>query len=210
MSDESPPCVAFQGAPGAFGEEAVLRWRADARPEPHGTFAAVLDAVVHGEADAAVLPVENRIAGLVAEARAALGERATVLRVVGEVTLPIALCLLAVPGATTATLRVVRSHPVALAQCGAFLRAHPALVAEPWWDTAGAARDLARAGDATVGALASRLAADRWGLAVLAAEVQDLADNWTRFVVVTRRAGGADASGGAVTGALPGAPGAGG
>ncbi|WP_284348070.1 prephenate dehydratase domain-containing protein [Roseisolibacter agri] len=206
----SSPRVAFQGAPGAFGEEAVLRWRADAQPEPRGTFAAVLDAVVHGEADAAVLPVENRIAGLVAEARAALGERATLLRVVGEVTQPIALCLLALPGATTATVRVVRSHPVALAQCGAFLRAHPDLVAEPWWDTAGAARDVARAGDPAVGALASRLAAERWGLVVLAAEVQDLADNWTRFVVVTRRAERADASDAASGEILPGAPGAGG
>ena len=184
---DSAPKVAFQGAPGAFGEEAVLRWRADAASLPCATFAAALDAVVHGEADAALLPVENRIAGPVAEARAALGARATVLRVVGEVTQPIALCLLALPGATTATLRVVRSHPVALAQCGDFLRAHRDLVAEPWWDTAGAARDVARAGDATLGALASRLAAERWGLAVLAAGVQDVADNWTRFAVVARR-----------------------
>ena len=73
------------------------------------------------------------------------------------------------------------------AQEGAALRAHPGLAAEPWWDTAGAARDVARAGDPSVGALASRLAAERWGLAVLAEGIQDLADNWTRFVVATRR-----------------------
>jgi prephenate dehydratase len=181
------PTVAFQGAPGAFGEQAVLRWRYDARPEPRPTFDAVLDAVVHAQADAGVLPVENRIAGVVAAARRALGARATVLQVVGEVTVPISLCLLALPGVALDALRVVRSHPVALAQCGAFLRAHAALVAEPWWDTAGAARDVARGGDAHVGALASRLAAERWALDVVASDVQDVADNWTRFVVVTRR-----------------------
>lgn len=181
------PRVAFQGAPGAFGEEAALRWRANALPQPRATFDAVLDAVTHGEADAAVLPVENHIAGPVTAARTALGARATVLHVVGEVTVPVSLCLLAHPGTAPDALRVVRSHPVALAQCGAFLAAHPALAAEPWWDTAGAARDVARAGDATVGALASRLAAERWGLAVLAPDVQDVPDNWTRFVVVARR-----------------------
>ncbi|MGZ8491564.1 MAG: prephenate dehydratase domain-containing protein [Gemmatirosa sp.] len=181
------PKVAFQGAPGAFGEQAALRWRADARTLPRATFDAVLDAVVHGDADPAVLPVENRIAGIVSEARTALGARATVLRVVGEVTVPVAICLLALPGVALDALRVVRSHPVALAQCGAFLGAHPALVAEPWWDTAGAARDVARAGDAGIGAQPSRLAAERWALDVVASDVQDAADNWTRCVVLTRR-----------------------
>ena len=181
------PTVAFQGAPGAFGEAAALRWRADARPRPCPTFEAALDAVARGDADAAVLPLENRIAGPVAAARAALDARGAALRVEGEVTLPVALCLLALPGAAEGALRVVRSHPVALAQCGAFLAARPALAPQPWWDTAGAARDVARAGDPAAAALASRLAAERWGLAVLAPDVQDLPDNWTRFAVVARR-----------------------
>lgn len=181
-----PPRTAFQGAPGAFGEEAARRWRADAVPVPCATFDAVLDALGAGTADAAVLPVENRIAGPVVAARRALAARAALLREVDAVVLPVRLCVLAHAGGALGTLRALRSHPVALAQCGAFLAAHPTLAAEPWWDTAGAARDVARAGDATVGALASRLAAARWGLAVLAEDVQDVADNWTRFVVVTR------------------------
>ena len=185
------PRVAFQGERGAFGDEAARRWRADAVPLPVPTFDAVPAHVVAGAADAGVLPVENRIAGPVAEARGALDAAlaAGALAVVGEVRVPVALCLLALPGASPAGVRVVRSHPVALAQCGAFLRARPALVVEPWWDTAGAARDVAAGGDPAVGAIASALAAERWGLTVLARGVQDVADNWTRFVVVARSGG---------------------
>ncbi|MDF1506004.1 prephenate dehydratase domain-containing protein, partial [Roseisolibacter sp. H3M3-2] len=137
-----PPTVAFQGAPGAFGESAALRWRPDARALPCPTFDAARERAARGEAEAAALPVENRIAGPVAEARAALGARVAVLRVDAEVTEPVALCLLALPGAAEGALRAARSHPVALAQCGAFLAARPALAPEPWWDTAGAARDV--------------------------------------------------------------------
>ena len=181
------PRVAFQGAPGAFGEEAARLWHVDADPLPCATFAAVVDAVRTGTADRGVLPVENRIAGPVLAAHAILEAHGGALRVDGEVAVRVALCVLARPGAVLADLRVVRSHPVALAQCGTFLAAHPAIVAEPWWDTAGAARDLAVGDDAAVGALASRLAAKRWGLRLLAADVQDAADNWTRFVVVRAR-----------------------
>ena len=186
-SSLSTPRVAFQGAPGAFGEEAVRLWRVDADPLPCATFVDVVDAVRAGAAVAGVLPVENRIAGPVLAARAALDAQAEGLHVVAEVSVRVALCVLACRGVALVDLRAVRSHPVALAQCGAFLSAHPAITAEPWWDTAGAARDVAAAGDATVGALASRLAAERWGLRVLATDVQDAADNWTRFLVVTAR-----------------------
>jgi prephenate dehydratase len=183
----SAPRVAFQGAPGAFGEEAVRRWRGDAHPRPCATFADVVDAVRTGAADAGVLPVHNRIAGPVLAARAVLDAHADALQLTGEVAVRVALCVLARPGTALTDLRVVRSHPVALAQCGAFLAAHPAITAEPWWDTAGAARDLAAGGDAHVGALASRLAAERWGLQLLATDVQDAVDNWTRFVVIGAR-----------------------
>lgn len=186
------PRVAFQGEHGAFGDEAARRWRADALPLPVATFDAVASQVAAGAACAGVLPVENRIAGPVEEARRTLdvAVRAGGLAVIGEVRVPVALGLLVLPGAPMAGLRVVRSHPVALAQCGAFLRAHPGLLAEPWWDTAGAARDVAAQGDPAVGALASRLAAERWGLAVLASGVQDAVDNWTRFAVVARAGAG--------------------
>ena len=187
-SPSSAPRIAFQGAPGAFGEEAVRRWRADADTLPCATFLDVVDVVRAGAADAGVLPIENRIAGPVLAARAALDAHADALHVAGEVSVRVALCVLARRGVALADLRVVRSHPVALAQCGAFLSAHPAIAAEPWWDTAGAARDLAAgAGDPTVGVLASRLAAERWGLELLATDVQDAVDNWTRFLVVTAR-----------------------
>jgi prephenate dehydratase len=176
--------VAFQGAPGAFGDAAVRAWRADAESVPCATFEGVLDAVRTGAATAGALPIENRIAGPVVAARLALEAAGDVVTVLDVVTVRVALCVLGLPGARMATLRAVRSHPVALAQCGGFLAGHPEIAGDPWWDTAGAARDVAVGGDPQVGALASRLAAERWGLIVLAADVQDVEDNWTRFVVV--------------------------
>jgi prephenate dehydratase len=181
------PRVAFQGELGAFSDIGIAQhWRGAAEPVPMHAFTDVVRAVAAGEVDFGLLPVENVIAGPVRASLAALAA-APSLQVIAETTVAIELCLLALPGAALDTVRRVRSHPVALAQCGAFLRAHPTLAVEPHYDTAGAARDLARAGDATAAAVASRAAADRYGLVVLAAGIGDRADNATRFVVVARR-----------------------
>jgi prephenate dehydratase len=104
--------------------------------------------------------------------------------VVGETTVTIRHCLCVVRGATVAGLRQVASHPVALAQCRLFLSRHPHIAAQPAHDTAGAAREVAERGDVTVGAIAGRRAATRYGLEVIADEIADGALNRTRFVAL--------------------------
>lgn len=177
--------VAFQGGPGAFSELAARRALGDAiETVPCRTFLEVAAAVCSGAAERGVLPLSNRIAGMVKEARAALQEGG--LEVIGEVELPIEPCLLVLPGVPVTTVRRVISHPVALAQCGRFLAAHPGLAPAPFWDTAGAAREVAERADPALAAIAGRAAAERYGLEVAVAGVGDRADNATRFAIVGR------------------------
>ena len=178
--------VAFQGELGAFSEAAAVRLWAGARELlPRRTFAQVIRAVETGEADAGVLPVENRIAGPVPGSLAALHE-AAVIEVVGSVVLPIRLHLLSLPQADLARLTRIASHPIALIQCRAFLGRLPGVATVAWYDTAGAARDVAAARDPTFAAIAGLDAAERYGLALLACDVQDHPDNHTRFIWIRR------------------------
>ncbi|HEX7173244.1 MAG TPA: prephenate dehydratase [Candidatus Limnocylindria bacterium] len=179
--------VAYQGEPGAFGEEAVLGWfGVDAVPVPVPTFSAVCGAVERGEAGAGVLPLENSLAGTVGDALDALA--VGTLRVVGEVLLPIRHQLLALPGVGLADVERVSSHWQALAQCERYLDARGWQIV-PAADTAGAARELAASQDRRSAAIASRAAARRYGLEVLAPDIQDADHNMTRFAVLV----GADA-----------------
>lgn len=174
--------VAYQGEPGAFGEEAVLGWfGAGATPLPVPTFSAVCAAVEAGAADAGVLPLENSLAGTVGDALDALA--AGSLRVVGEVLLPIRHQLLALPGVELAAIERVSSHWQALAQCERYLATRGWQVV-PAADTAGAARELAASGDRRSAAIASRAAAARYGLQILAPDIQDADHNMTRFAVL--------------------------
>ena len=183
--DERPmPNVAFQGELGAYSDEAARTWFGDGvETLPCREFRDVARAVTTGVASFGMLPVENTLAGSVGPALDALLE--TDLEIVGEVIRPIRHCLLVLPGATVDGLKKVMSHPVALAQCLQFFAERPDLEAVAVHDTAGAARLVAEAGDASVGALASEVAAERYGLTVLARDLQDRADNSTRFYVVT-------------------------
>lgn len=179
------PRVAFQGELGAFSEEAVLEFFGGrAVPLPRRGFKDLGAAVLSGEAEYGMLPIENSLAGSVLPAHDVL--LSSDLHVVGEVIRPIRHCLLAVPGATLEGLRRVLSHPVALAQCTRFLERHAAIEALAVYDTAGAAREVAERGDSAVAAIAGRSAAERYGLIVLAEDLQDRDDNQTRFLVVTR------------------------
>ncbi len=177
--------VAYQGEPGAFGEEAVLGYFGEDDVEPVGvpTFSAVCAAVDDGAADAGVLPLENSLAGTVGDALDALASGS--LEVVGELLLPIRHQLLALPGVGLDRIEHVASHWQALSQCERFLDAR-AWTVIPAADTAGAARDLAERGDRHGAAIASRRAAERYGLAVVAADIQDSAHNMTRFAVLSR------------------------
>jgi prephenate dehydratase len=178
-----PLTVAFQGELGAFSEEAVRVWfGAEVEPLPCREFRQVGEAVRSGRVDAGVLPVENTLAGTVQPSYDVLAEPG--LEVVGEVVLPIRHFLLGLPDATLEGIRRVISHPVALAQCGNFLSRHPDMEALAVYDTAGAAREVAEGGDASSAAVAAEGAAERYGLAVLAADLQDRSDNQTRFLVI--------------------------
>ena len=181
------PRVAFQGAPGAFGEHAIaLYWPNGAQSVPCLSFDTTIASLMRGDVNYAVLPVENVIAGPVHAALHALSLAEPRVKVKGEVTVPIGLCCMALAGATIDALRVVRSHDVALAQCGNFFTRQPHIVRESHEDTAGAARDVAAGDDRAIGAIAGEAAAARYGLVILAHAIQDVADNWTRFVILAR------------------------
>ena len=179
--------VAYQGEPGAFGEEAVIGYFGadEATPMPMSTFSAVCAAVEDGSADAGVLPLENSLAGTVGDALDALADGS--LSVVGELLLPIRHQLLVLPGAGLANVKRVSSHWQALAQCERFL-ARRGWQVVPTADTAGAARELASNGDRTAAAIASARAAERYGLEIAARDIQDSSHNVTRFAVLVRNA----------------------
>lgn len=180
------PRVAFQGELGAFSEEAVQRaFATGAEPVPCRENRDVARQVARVQVDAGVLPVENTLAGSVpASYDAILGE--PILHIVREVVLPIHHCIMGCPGASLDTIRTIESHPIALAQCARWFAKHPSIHPRASYDTAGAARDVAAAQDQSRGALASRIAATRYSLVLLAENVEDRGDNQTRFVVLER------------------------
>lgn len=178
--------VAFQGELGAFSEQGVRQlWPDGAEPVPMREFIDVARAVERGQVELGLLPIENTLAGSVIGSYDALFACDTV-HVVAETVVAIHHCVLALPGATLGSLRTVESHPVALAQCGRFLRSHPDLLAHATYDTAGAAREVAARGDPTAAAIAGRTAAARYGLEIVATDVEDRPDNQTRFLAIAR------------------------
>ncbi len=180
---ETRPRIAYQGEPGAFSEEAALVFCAGAITLPQPDFDAVAEAVMRGHADYGVLPIENSIAGPITNLNAVLEARG--LRVIRELVRGIHQCLLALPGAPLDGVRRVLSHPVALRQCHALLSGLDNVEAVEVHDTAGAARIVAQSGDPALAAIASRAAAARHGLAILAYDIEDHPNNLTRFAVVS-------------------------
>ncbi len=174
--------VAYQGEPGAYSDEAVSALFPDAEAVGSPTFRLTFDALAMGAVDAAVLPVENSSAGVVQEVSDLLWELSG-LRVVREHVLPVRHCLLGWPGPVERAL----SHPQALAQCDRYLHARQ-IRPVAYHDTAGAARAVAEQRQPGTAAIASKAAAKRYGLYVLAEAIQDDSENRTRFVVVERGA----------------------
>jgi len=177
--------VAYQGEPGAFGEEAIVGYFGADAVEPIGlsTFSAVCDAVEFGSADAGVLPLENSLAGTVGDALDALATGS--LTVVGELLLPVRHQLLVLPGVGLDEVEWVASHWQALSQCERFLAGRGWEIV-PAADTAGAARELAAHGDRHAAAVASERAAERYGLEIVARDIQDSSHNVTRFAILAR------------------------
>ncbi len=181
-----PLRVAYQGVEGCYTHLAAQK-RYAGRPAGawltgHPTFRAATQAVRSGEAHVALLPIENTTAGSVSQTYDLLA--AGGITITAEVISHIQHCLLALPGATLEGLRTVHSHPQALHQCEAFFEEHPWLTPVDAFDTAGAARMVRDRGEAQVAAIASEAAGTRYGLQILARDLQTQVGNYTRFVEV--------------------------
>ena len=175
--------ISFQGDFGANSDMASRDMFPDMEPLPCQTFEDAFLAVENGEADLAMIPIENTIAGRVADIHHLLPESR--LHIVGEYFMPIRFQLMVLPGVERGEIRTVHSHIHALGQCRKIVRANgwkPVVAG----DTAGAAKLVSEMGDRTMAALAPRLAADLYGLEIIAENVEDTENNVTRFVVLSR------------------------
>ena len=172
--------IAYQGEPGAYSDEAVAALFPGAEAVGFPTFRLTFEALTLGAVESAVMPVENTSAGIVQEVSDLMWELPG-LRVVREHVLPVQHCLLGWPGPVERAL----SHPQALAQCSRYLHSRQ-IRPVSFHDTAGAARAVSESRQPGTAAIASRAAAARYGLYVLAEAIQDDSENRTRFVVVEK------------------------
>ncbi|OYW61005.1 MAG: prephenate dehydratase [Rhodobacterales bacterium 12-65-15] len=177
--------IAFQGELGAYSHQACAQARPAMEAVPSTTFDEVVEKVARGEVDLGMLAVENSTYGRVADVHSLLPKSG--LHIVDEAFLRVHVNLLGVPGARLENVREAHGHVVILPQCAGFLKAHGirGLVSS---DNARAAREVAEGGDKTKAALASELAAEIYGLEVLARQIEDQANNTTRFLVMSREA----------------------
>jgi prephenate dehydratase len=181
----SKKTIAFQGAPGAYSDLACRAVHPDFETVPCMAFEDVFSAVRDGRAELAMIPIENSVAGRVADVHHLLPEGG--LHIVAEHYQPIVHHLLALPNAKLADIKRVESHVQALAQCRKWLREHN-IQAVIRADTAGSAEDVAKQGDISVAAIASELAGKIYGLQSLASNIADGPQNTTRFIIVSREA----------------------
>lgn len=178
-----PKRIAYQGIEGSFSHLTAQKLQGTAIGFP--TFRDVFESVENGEADVALLPIENTLAGIIYETLDLLIEGP--LKIIGAVHTRIEHSLLGLPNAVLPGIKKVLSHPKALAQCRKFLHAH-SLAAVSHYDTAGAAADIAKAQDPSCAAIAHASAAQIYGLKVLADNIQDHSENYTRFFLISREA----------------------
>jgi prephenate dehydratase len=177
------PRVAYQGEPGAFSQTAARQLLGDdAATIPFRSFEEMFQSVATGDADCCVTPIENSLAGSIHRNYDLL--LSSGLTILGETFLRIVHNLIAPPGTTLGDVRRVYSHPVALAQCGRFLRQHPEMESEPMHDTAGAVRVVIERRQPGEAAIASEAAANIYGGVILATNVEDDPQNFTRFFLL--------------------------
>ena len=191
----APGRIAYQGEPGANSHIVCKVNYPDWEAVPCASFEDVFAAVENGEAERAMIPIDNSIAGRVADIHHFLP--GSHLHIIAEHFLRIQFALMALPGATLDSIRTVHSHVHALGQCRKAIREH-GLVPVIAGDTAGAAREVAESGDLTQAAISPPLAAETYGLEVLADDVEDEEHNTTRFVVLSRELVEADPGAGPV------------
>lgn len=177
--------IVYQGEPGAYSNLACKQFYPDFTPMPCQSFAEAFRAVQSGAAALAMIPVDNSVAGRVSDIYHLLPEGG--LSIIGEEYLPVHHQLLGVKGAKLEDIKTVRSHPMALGQVRKRLQVM-GIKAVNDVDTAGAARAVAQAGDKTIGAIASVLAGETYGLDNLAQDIEDATHNTTRFLVLSKDA----------------------
>ena len=175
--------IAFQGEPGAYSHQACHETYPEMEAMPCRTFEDAIEAVRSGQAELAMLPVENSTFGRVADIHHLLPESG--LHIVNEAFVRVHINLLALPGVKLAGVKRAMSHTMLLGQCRAFLAKH-GIHRVTGADTAGSAKHVAEAGEPDLAALASELAGDIYGLDVLARHIEDEGNNTTRFLVMSR------------------------
>jgi prephenate dehydratase len=176
--------IAIQGEPGSFSHEAAMKLVTDAVIVPFSLSADAFAALVDGTVEAAVIPIENSLAGSVLEHFDLL--LAHDVQVQRETLLRIRHNLIAISGASIGEIDRVFSHPVALAQCRRFLAQHSRMEAFAFYDTAGSVKQLVELRDRHAGAIASEAAAHYYGAQILQAGIEDNPENYTRFFLVRR------------------------
>src|SRR5271168_2802137 len=179
----APLKIVFQGEPGANSHIACQEAYPDAVATPCPTFEDAFNAVASGDADLGMIPIENSVAGRVADIHHLMPSAG--LHIIAEWFLPIRNQLMAPKGASLAGLKSVESHIMALGQCRNYIR-RLGVKAVVSADTAGAAREVAERGDRSCAAIASRLAAQIYGLNIIAENIEDESHSTTRFVVLSR------------------------
>jgi prephenate dehydratase len=181
----NPKRVAFQGEPGANSHLAIHEVYPQCEAVPCATFEDAFAAIMSGDAELGMIPIENSVAGRVADIHHLMPHAG--LHIVAEHFMPVRHQLLAVKDATLDDIKTVESHVHALGQCRKVIRQlgiKPLVAA----DTAGSAREIAEAGDKSRAAIATRLAAEIYGLSILAEDIEDESHNTTRFIVLAREA----------------------
>ncbi len=191
LQDEERKLVAFQGEHGAYGEVAARKLVGGGAFIPCMEFTDVFQGVDEGYFDYGVVPVENSLEGAVTPVNDLL--TGTGLKVVGETGVPVKHCLLTTEDMDYREIRVVYSHPQALAQCRGFLSRNK-LEPHPYYDTAGAAKMIARENPRATAAIASALCAELYDLEILKESIEDSRSNTTRFLLIAKEAhqGGGD------------------
>ena len=175
--------IAFQGEPGAYSEQAVFDYFGDVETLPCESFDRVFDSVVSDACDAGLIPIENSLAGSIHQNYDLLLRHD--LHITGEYPLRVQHCLIALPGGTKAEVQKVISHPQALGQCAAYLRALGVKI-ESVYDTAGSVKMLKESGERTTAAIASRRAAEIYAMQILEEGIEDNPENYTRFLAISK------------------------
>ena len=173
--------IAFQGEAGAYSEQAVFGYFGNVETLPCESFDAVFDAVNLGKCDAALIPIENSLAGSIHQNYDLLLRNN--LHIVGEYLLRVRHCLIAMPGVKKVDVKKAISHPQALGQCAGYLRSR-GIKAEQVYDTAGSVKMLKESGVRDVAAIASRRAAELYGMEILEDGIEDNPENYTRFLAI--------------------------